>query len=119
MIPPVFQTVNVAGVQALMGTPVRIYPWGEAPQQVQRPYAAWTIVTGAPENTLACAPTIYNAVVQISVFATSSSNCIACANAIRDAIEPRADMQRFDMPFKETDTGLYAMTMDFSFWNPR
>lgn len=42
------------GVTALLGTdPVRLYPWGEAPQGVAKPYATYQGAAGAPETTSA------------------------------------------------------------------
>jgi len=43
-----------AGVIAVLGSaPQRLYPFGDAPQDGQKPYAVWQTIGGDPENYLA------------------------------------------------------------------
>ena len=60
MYPPVFATaVASPAVTALLGTnPTRLYLFGEAPQNVIKPYAVWQTVAGSPENYLGTLPDI-------------------------------------------------------------
>jgi hypothetical protein len=94
MYPPIFQAVNVAGVQALLKTatgPLRFYLFGMAPQNTPLPYAVWQTAYGAPENYLNEAPDVDSFGGQIDVYASPSqgpATARAVAEAIRDAIEP-------------------------------
>ena len=92
MFPPVFATCsNSAAVKTALGTsPVRLYPFGQAPQDVALPYAVWQVVSGGPENLICEAPDLDISLVQVDVYAVTESAARAAAKALRDAIEPEA-----------------------------
>jgi hypothetical protein len=96
MYPPIFQAVDVAGVQALLKTgtgPLRFYLFGMAPQNTPLPYAVWQTAYGSPENYINQVPDVDSFGVQIDVYASQSqgpARARAVAAAIRDAIEPHA-----------------------------
>ncbi|EPN30837.1 hypothetical protein A245_45243, partial [Pseudomonas syringae pv. actinidiae ICMP 19096] len=52
MAAPIFAVCAAdPAVQALLGTsPTRLYPFGEAPEGVAKPYAVWQVIGGNPEN---------------------------------------------------------------------
>ena len=60
MNPPVFSLASASTpVKAIFGTsPIRIYPFGEAPQQVNVTYAVWQSIGIVPENYLSDNPDV-------------------------------------------------------------
>ncbi|WP_455423982.1 tail completion protein gp17 [Azorhizophilus paspali] len=54
MYPPIFARISAdAGVTALLGAPpaVRFFLFGQAPQNVQKPYAVWRLAGGGAPTT--------------------------------------------------------------------
>lgn len=114
MYPPIFATCAAApAVTALLGTsPVRIYPFGEAPQAGPYPYAAWQTVGGAPENYLGDRPDLDSYTLQVDVYADTAASARAVAEALRDAIEPHAYITRWGGESKDPSTGRYRISFD-------
>ena len=71
---------------------LRVFPFGEAPQQWARPLAVWQIVGGAPDNTLDCVPDTDEFQIQFDVYGPTSDACRSAAAAIRDAIEAASQL---------------------------
>ncbi|EWS53020.1 MULTISPECIES: DUF3168 domain-containing protein [unclassified Methylibium] len=117
MYPPVFPAVAAStAVKALLGSnPVRFYQFGLAPQNVQKPYAVWQRVFGAPENYLGSTPDIDTFSIQIDVYASPDSSgantARNVAQAIRDAIEPHCHITSWLGESVDPDT----MSHRFSF----
>jgi len=115
MYPPVFSTCNVAAVTTLLGsTPVRLYPFGAAPQDVAHPYAVWQVVAGAPENTISDTPDIDSFIVQMDVYGQTAASVHAVGQALRDAIEPYAHIVSWRGETKEADK--YRFSFDTNWW---
>ena len=91
MYPPIFAVcAGSATVQTLLSDGngrIRLYPFGEAPQDDPKAYAVWQIITGAPENSLSCVPDLDQYSVQVDVYARTADEARAAAKALRDAIE--------------------------------
>ena len=120
MNPPVFDTLYVPAVIAFVGD--RIYQYGEAPQDVQRPYVVWQIVGGGPVNTLDCPPDMDNARVQISSFSDETVGTGVARRlmlAIRDAVEDVTNVVMGPFDSFEADTRMFRWTMDADFWDAR
>jgi hypothetical protein len=120
MYPPVFATVSAdAGVQAALGTnPVRVFPFGQAPDEVTMPYAVWQTVSGAPENYLAETPDVDTWLVQMDVYAATGGAARTAAEALRDAIEPVAHIVAWRGERKEDD-GIFRYSFDINFITER
>lgn len=114
MYPPIFATCAAApAVTALLGaSPTRIYPFGEAPQGVAYPYAAWQTVGGAPENYLGNRPDLDSYTLQVDVYADTGASARAVATTLRDAIEPHAYITRWGGESKDPETGRYRISFD-------
>ncbi|MHC8396131.1 DUF3168 domain-containing protein [Pseudomonas sp. LB3P93] len=118
---PIF-TVSAAdpGVRALLGvTPHRLYPFGEAPEGVVKPYAVWQLVTGSPENYLAGRPDLDGFTLQVDVYAATASSARAVTDAIAHAIELKANVVRWGGEDKDTATNLYRSSFDIDWLVPR
>lgn len=121
MYPPIFQVVSAdPAVTAMLGTdPVRLYPFGEAPEGVPLPYAVWQLVSGSPENYLAGRPDIDGFTLQIDVYAATGASARAVGAALRDSIELRAHITRWGGESKDEETGRYRLSFDVDWKTPR
>ena len=115
MTPPIFQVCSqAAGVTALLGTGanLRFYSFGEAPEGVTKPYAAWQLVNGDPENYLAGRPDADGFTLQVDVYGTTSVSVRQVRDAIRDAIELRANVTRWGGEGRDQATKNYRTSFD-------
>jgi hypothetical protein len=114
MFPPIFQVAAAdAAVTALLGVnPTRLYPFGQAPDGVELPYAVWQLVSGSPENYLAGRPDIDGFTLQVDVYAASGSSARSVGAALRDAIELTAHIVRWGGESKDVATGRYRLSFD-------
>ena len=109
-----------AGVRALLGvTPHRLYPFGEAPEGVAKPYAVWQLVTGSPETHLAGRPHIDGLPLPVDIYAITASSARAVADAISHAIELQAYVVRWGGETKDPATKLYRSSFDIDWLVPR
>lgn len=121
MNPDLFPLLNASNaVKALLGsTPLRVFPWSRAPQNVKKPYAVYAVYNGNPENYLDRAPDIDNKGTQLNIYADSAKSLEDCFIAVRDVLEQHAHMTSFSTPALDADTDLYSCTMEFDFWDER
>jgi hypothetical protein len=120
MFPPVLQTLKAnPAVTAILGDPPRVFARDDAPQDGDRPYVSWFIVTGTPENELSDVPGIDRQTIQVDVWSKQDEQSRALASAVRDAIEPVAHMTSMPVDGRERDTKLYRIGMQFDWWLPR
>ena len=93
------------GVKAQLGTsPVRLYPFGQAPQGVALPYAVWQTIGGEPANYLGNLPDLDSYSLQVDVYAVTETGARDAAKALRDAIEPHAHITRWGGEWTDPDT---------------
>lgn len=117
MYPPLFSTIrNVAAVKAVLGNSVRMYPHGEAPAEdsplFAKPYAVHQMINGNPENYLAGLPDADGFTTQIDIYGDTPASVAAVAQAIRDAVEPVAYVERYAQNGRDPDTNLFRYSMD-------
>lgn len=117
MLPPIFNIVNAdsAVIAALGPAPVRVYPFGLAPQNVKLPYVTWQTISGAPENYLGDLPDADSYTLQVDVWAATSESVLQVARALRDAVEPVAYVAGWGNTARDNDTKYfrYTFTIDF------
>lgn len=101
------------------GSTLRLYLFGEAPQNVEVPYAVWQLVGGSPENKLAGVPDMDNFTVQFDVYANTASDARQIKDALRDAYEPHAYVVNYNFEAREPDTRLYRFSFTVDFMTPR
>lgn len=100
-------------VQTLMGgTAPRIYAFGEAPQNVAKPYAVYQWVGGEPFNMLNCRPDADRAEIQVDVYALTQASSTECAKAIRYAIELDSRISSYRGTDREDATKLWRTGFD-------
>lgn len=123
MFPPVYTLAAAsAPVTALLGAlpaQTRLYPFGEAPQDVATPYAVWQIVAGAPENFLGTIPDADRYRVQIDVYGRSAAEVRSVAQALRDTYQTKAHVVRWAGETVDQQTARYRFSFDVDFINLR
>lgn len=101
---------DVAGVQAVLGNPVRLYRFGQAPQDVAKPYAVQQTIAGQPENYLGERPDQDTLLVQVDVYAADMAGARAIVTALAAAIEPHTHITSWNGEFFEPDTKLQRIS---------
>lgn len=95
-------------VLTLLGSPEpRIYPFGEAPQQVAKPYAVYQWVGGNPLNMLNCRPDADQITLQVDVYAPTQAVSTNIAKAIRYAVELQSYLTLYVGNLRDEETKLY------------
>lgn len=113
MYPPIYTTITAdAGSIALLGNPPRFYPFGEAPQNVTKPYAVWQTVGGAPYNCIDTVPNTDDYAIQVDVYAPTASAAWSVAEAMRDALESNAHITRWGGDVRDPTTNNYRVSFD-------
>ncbi|MGX1179389.1 hypothetical protein AB7M31_002457 [Pseudomonas sp. IAP-CY TE4608] len=115
MTPPIFQLCSqAAAVTALLGAgaSLRLYSFGEAPQDVAKPYAVWQVVNGEPENYLAGRPDADSVTLQVDVYGTTGTSVRQVRDAIRDALELSAYVTRWGGEGRDPTTKNYRTSFD-------
>lgn len=122
MTAPVFSlALSSPDVVSLIGkgSTLRLYLFGEAPQNVVVPYVVWQLVDGSPENRLSGVPDMDNFTVQLDVYADSAKEARQIKDALRDVYEPHAYVVSYNFEAREPDTRLYRFSFTVEFMTPR
>lgn len=125
--PPIFAVVNVPAVQALLKTgtgPLRFYLFGQAPQNVAKPYSVWRQVYGSPENFIGDRPDTDAYTTQIDIYVAATDPAPATkarqiAEAMRDAIEGDAYITAWIGDSQDPITANYVFTFQCDWLTPR
>lgn len=115
-MPPLFRVCAAnAGVTALLGvSPTRLFPFGDAPENVAKPYAVYQVLNGLPENYLADSPDVDEWNIQIDIYATTVADVTAVLKALRRALEPHGYITRLGGTGTEPNTQLKTTGFDVS-----
>lgn len=114
MYPPIFATCagNTAVTDLLGAAPTRLFPFGEAPENVALPYATWQGIGGQPENFLGDRPDMDSFSIQVDVYANNDVTAYATAEALRNAIEGHAYVTAWRGDGRDPDTNHYRYSFD-------
>lgn len=121
MYPPLFSIVSLdATVLSVFGSnPVRVFPFGNAPEGIALPYAVWQTIAGSPENYVSNTPDIDSFMVQIDVYAENAADARNGAEALRDALEPHAHIVAWRGESVDYGTSNYRYSFDINFFTAR
>lgn len=115
MLPPIYTILSGnSAVAAIVAT--RIFPHGEAPQDVGKPYITWFMVTGVPENSLNCVPDIDRCTIQIDCWHQTSAGIVSLTAAARTALEVYGHVTGVIINQREPETKLYRMAIQFDYF---
>ncbi|PUA43455.1 hypothetical protein C5U62_22780 [Pseudomonas protegens] len=114
MIAPIFKVCAASpAVTALLGmSPTRLYPHGEAPEGVVRPYVVWQVVSGSPINYVNGVPDTDRYGLQVDVYAETATSADQVATAIRKAIGWHAYVTGFGVDTRDAATKNYRKGFD-------
>jgi hypothetical protein len=114
MAAPIFKVCAAdPAVTALIGTaPTRLYPHGEAPQGVLKPYVVWQVVGGSPINYINGLPDTDDFNLQVDVYADTASSADAVFTALRTAIARQAYVTGFNLDAIDPATKSYRKGFD-------
>jgi len=112
--PPIFEVcaASPAVRTALGSSPVRLFLFGEAPQNAASPYAVWQTIGGAPDNYLGNVPDVDRLSLQIDVYGNSANDVRNAVKSLRDAIEPVAYVTGWRGEARDTDTKKFRSSFD-------
>ena len=119
MRPPVFEACKAdTSVQALLGgTELRVYQFGEAPQDCKVPFMVWQLVYGEPLNAMNQLPGMDYLGVQVDVYGPERDPVPArqVAIALRNALEPFGHIVDWNGESRDPDTRNHrvSFTMDW------
>lgn len=116
-LPPVQDALKgSAALVAIVGQ--RIYQT-QAPEDVARPYAVWTIISAVPELQLSAPPEDDDQRVQVDCFSDAQPQSRAMIQAAADACEVIGNIVFGPWFSFETDTKIFRASFDVEIWNPR
>jgi hypothetical protein len=121
MYPSFFTTLTGNGsVTAALGSnPTRVFPHGEAPQGVARPYVTHQLVAGTPENYLGDTADADACRVQFNCYADTSAAAVNAASVIRAALEGIGYVVSLNGTGKDAETNRYSYSFDMEFVSSR
>jgi len=110
--PPIFDVCSAdSQVQNVFGgTTLRVYLFGQAPQNPTMPYAVWQRTGGAPENCISDVPDLDLFTLQVDIYADLATDAREGAEALRDAIEPEAHIVSWIGESRDPATRHYRVT---------
>lgn len=116
--PPLFTTIsgNTDCTSLLGSSPVRLYPFGNAPEKgtdfYGLPYATYQTIGGEPENYLQTSPDADRYSIQVDIYAESVSDARAVALAIVAAVQSDCYVTRYSNEARDFETGLFRISLD-------
>lgn len=119
--PPIFSVCSAdATVKGLIGSsPVRLFLFGNAPQNVVTPYVLWQTIGGNPDNFLSGSPDVDSYTLQVDVYGDTASSVRAVADALRDAIESHANVVSWRGDSFDADTQKFRLSFDIDWFVAR
>ncbi|HCE4018589.1 DUF3168 domain-containing protein [Acinetobacter baumannii] len=114
---PIFKLARAdPAVKALLESDgiLRVWKFGQAPEQPEAPYVTWQTITGDSNSSLDSRPVSDRVIIQIDVYATDEDVVEQVAEAIRYAIELDCYVVRYGEADKDPVTGMPHYSFDVS-----
>ena len=101
------------GLKALLGNPIRIYPFGtKLGNSPTVPYGLYTLITANPLNVLHGKASVDSSTVQVNLYAESYDSLDKIYEALRKALEPYAYIGSYRTADNDENTGLYGIIVE-------
>lgn len=113
-----YPLLNVPALQAVFGTPVRIYTSGQAPKEVVTPYAVHQLVASVPDNLLDHAPLLDSERIQFSVWAATAAALAPAVVALRTLLQDLGEVESIIDLGVDPETQLYGFAIDVARLEP-
>lgn len=98
------------------GIEVKAFPFGEAPTNIQPPYAVYQTVSGSPLNQLSGRPQTDYVAIQVDVYAASQQAAYDGYKAIEHALELSGYVTGLNEFSKDPDTNRWRASFDYSYY---
>lgn len=112
---PIFQITSAdAELSLLLDSDgiFRLFMFGMAPQNVERPYAVWQLISGSPQNYISGRPDTEAHTLQIDVYAKTASEARTVLGSLERALEVHCHVRRYNGESRDTETKDYRASMD-------
>lgn len=117
LYPPVYQACDVPTVRAFLGTPMRLYSFGDAGDgPIAKPYVLWQTVSGEPINYLGNRPDVDRYQVTLEIVSDNPTQARQLQGALFEAIEGVAHVTGLNGEFRDPETKDYRISFDVDFW---
>lgn len=114
-----FAILDVAPVRAVLGNPVRIYPFGDTGKTPPvPPYAVHQLISGVPDNCLDDPPAVDDERIQFSVWADEIDDLSAAVVAMRTQLQGYGYINSTASLGRDPETKRYGMAIDWSRLEP-
>lgn len=116
MFPPIFKILNVPVVQAKVGAdPVRIYDFGSAPADVQKPYMVFQQVANERLNNVSDAPCGDVDSIQLDIYAETREAARDVARVVRTVLDLAGITHHLILQLQEPETQLYRVGFELNY----
>lgn len=116
-LPRVQQTLSSSlALTAIVGSRIS---QGIAPEDQERPYVVWSIVSAVPENLLGDAPLEDDQRIQVDCWSPQQTQCRQMMQAAQQALETIGYIVFGPWSEYESDTNLFRWSFDLEVWNTR
>ena len=116
MFPQIFKILNVPALQSKVGAaPARIYDFGVAPADVQKPYIVLQQVANDRLDNVSDAPCGDIDTIQLDIYADTREEVRELARAVRGLLDASGLSNRLILQLQEPDTLLYRVGMEVAF----
>jgi hypothetical protein len=121
MTPPIFDIcADDPALALLLGSaPFRLFPAGDAPQAVARPYVTWQTISGQPANYLAQTPDLNSYTLQVDAYDETAAGVRQVVAALFAVIEQHAHVVALRGETREMSTRLYRSSFDVEWFVER
>jgi len=118
LVAPIYRTIqSSAQAVALLGSPLRVFSFGETQNQdVAKPYVVWQNIGGQPENYLGSRPEIQSHSVQVDIYGDSAKQVRDVASAILEPIEVEAYVQNWGGESRDPETQDFRISFDLDWF---
>lgn len=114
MLPPIYTILSAApAVSAIVGT--RIYPHGDAPQDVTTPYITWFVVSAPPELLIDGAPPFDKFTIQVDCWHQTSAGVVTLGGVTRAALETQCHVTNILANQRDAETKLYRIALQLDY----
>lgn len=113
MFAPIYETLNTPQIQALLGSPIRLFSFGDAGDgPVAKPYVLWQTISGEPENYLGTRPNVDSLSIQVDVYADSADQAREVTRAVVDRLEAVAYVVAWRGESRDRETRDWRVSFD-------
>lgn len=120
---PIFEVLSESQAvnDKLCGTDniLRVYEFGDAPQNVIKPYLVWQLISGSPFQNLSCRPRAEEHYIQVDVYSHNQQEVKEIQQLIEYELETHAEITSYRGDSFEEKTKLWRSSFDLKWFLKR